>query len=119
METRNARVENTMLGNEDHGVMVFYLHLDYGGTGQSFGGVVLDSPVNEGGIRSRIGTAFGLTAIMRVLEVLGVGKWEALPGTHCRVVADHSRVSRIGHILKDKWLDLTELAEEMGVGEED
>jgi hypothetical protein len=42
---------------------------------------------------------------MRLLEVVGVGKWEDLPGKHVRVKADFGRVHSIGHILKDEWLD--------------
>lgn len=32
-ETKNARIESTMLGREDHGILTFMLHLSYGGSG--------------------------------------------------------------------------------------
>ena len=111
LEAKNARIEGTTLGIEDHGCLIFYLHLDYGGGGQGFGGFVLDTHVERG--QPRIGTVFGTTAILRVLQVLGVGTWEKLPGTPVRVEADGSKIYRIGHYLKDEWLDLEELAKEL------
>ena len=105
-ETKNAIITSTMLGIEDHGVMSFYLYLDYGGTHQGAGGYVLDTPLKQGStfIR-RIGTAEGMALIMEILEVVGVGKWEDLKGKHIRVKANSNGVKAIGHIIKDKWLD--------------
>lgn len=112
-EEKNATIESTMLGIEDHGCFTFYLHLNYGGGGQGFGGYTLDEPVHDGGrfVRRR-GTGYGAEAIMQVLRVLKVGSWEKLPGTPCRVRAEHSKVHAIGHYLEDRWLDLSALAEE-------
>ena len=33
MEIKNAKIESTMLGTEDHGIMTCYLYLDYGDKG--------------------------------------------------------------------------------------
>lgn len=108
METKNALITGTMLGIEDHGIMSFMLYLSYGGCGQGAGGYALDTPVKENGkFLCRIGTAEGLSMIMRILEVVGVGKWEDLKGKHIRVKADLSAVHAIGNILKDDWLDFT------------
>ena len=35
--------------------------------------------------------------------MVGVEKWEALPGEHIRVKCEHSKAHEIGHILEDKW----------------
>ncbi len=121
-EMKNAVIRSTTLGVEDHGILTFFLHLDYDGSGQGFGGYGLDEPVHENGtFKGRRGTAYGCEAIRRVLEVLGVERWEKLPGTPCRVVAEHTKVNRIGHYLKDQWLDLSALADEfraLAVGRE-
>ncbi len=114
---QNARIESTQLGSEDHGVMTFWLILDYGGSGQGFGGFCLDGKGNEGDApRRRVGTAFGLQAIMEVLRVTGVGTWEKLPGTPVRVRGTlgfgSGPITALGHYLKDEWLDLEELAKE-------
>ena len=100
---KNAVIKGTMLGIEDHGIMTCFLNLDYGGSGQSFGGYSLDG-FNESEDK-RVGTAWGMEFIRRVLEVLDVDSWEKIKGTHCRVKADHGKVYRIGHIIKDQWFD--------------
>lgn len=98
---KNATIQSTMLGPEDHGIPSYMIHLDYGGAGQGFGG-------------HRLGGKFTHEAIFRLLNVVGVECWEALPGKSVRVDSDYSRAYRIGHFLKEEWLDLAELAEELG-----
>ena len=109
-ETKNARIESTMLGREDHGIATFMLDLDYGGVGQGAGGYALDEPQKDstGKFIKRVGTACGMDLILRVLDVLEVETWEKLPGTFCRVKSEHAKVHAIGHPLKDKWLDFAE-----------
>lgn len=101
-ETRNARIERTMLGYEDHGILTAMLFLDYGGSGQSFGGYALDAPPKDrtGG---RVPTELCGFHVSRILKVVGVEKWEQLVGKFCRVDADFGRVYRIGNVLEDNW----------------
>ena len=112
-EIKNAKIKSTMLGNEDHGILTCFLHLDYSGSGQGFGGYCFDSPVGLGGdFKGRIGTAYGMEFIRKIIETLEVEKWEDLPGTFCRSDCEHSKIHRIGHITKDKWFDpATDLAQ--------
>ncbi|MDX9781240.1 MAG: hypothetical protein RBT66_09415 [bacterium] len=102
-EIKNAKIIGTMLGIEDHSILTCWLYLNYDGAGQGFGGYALDTydKVKSG----RIGTAFGMEFIRRIMEVVEVEKWEDLTGQYCRVFADHSRVYKIGHIIKDQWFD--------------
>ena len=109
-EIQNAKITSTMLGVEDHGILSAWLNLDYGGSGQGFGGYALD--VWDESRQKRIGQAYGAEFIRRILEVLEVTKWEKLPGTPCRVRASHSKVEAIGHYLKDQWFDPAALANE-------
>lgn len=112
-ETQNAVIGSTMLGWEDHGIFTFYLQLDYGSSGQGAGGYSLDAPMKKDGkfIR-RIGTASGTELLMRVMKVVGVSKWEDLKGKHIRARGTFSKVSAIGNLLKDEWLDFDEFFKE-------
>lgn len=110
MDIQNATIESTMLGVEDHGIFTYSIGLNYGGSGQTFGGYGLDS--YDKATKRRVGTAYGLEAIARLLRVVGVSKWEDLKGKPVRVVADYSKVYKLGNYLKDEWLDLHALAGE-------
>ena len=106
---QNAKIESTFLGVEDHGILSFFLHLDYGGICQGFGGYSLDSYDKE--TEGRKSTAASMELIRAILDTLEVESWEKLPGTFCRAKSDHSKVHAIGHPLKDKWLDIEEFFE--------
>ena len=96
----NARIRSTHLGYEDHGIFTFLLDLDYGGAGQGFGTYALDE--HDG--KRRVGTASGMGIIIEILKVVGVEKWEDLPGKYVRADAEHIKVHGIGNVLEDKWL---------------
>lgn len=102
-ETKNAKIESTMLGYEDHGLLTFMLYLDYGHSGQGAGGYRLDSYDKEK--QEAVGTTTGLEAIAEIIKVVGVDKWEDLKGKHIRVNASHNKVHAIGHYLEDRWLN--------------
>lgn len=91
-ETRNAKITGTFLGREDHGIFTAWVYLDYGGSGQGFGGRCL-------------GGKYTHEFIDGVLEALNVESWEKLKGVPCRAEADHAHVHRIGHYLEDRWFD--------------
>ena len=106
MEIKNAIIKSTTLGIEDHGIMTFYLGLNYGCIYQSAGGYSLDTPIKKDGVfLKRIGTAFGMCLIIEVLRVVGANDWENLKGKHIRVKADSTSVYAIGNIITDDWLD--------------
>lgn len=107
LEVKNAKITGTMLGKEDHGVMTFYIYLDYGGMSQGFGGYVLDRWIEKE--KTRRGSMFGMEAIRRILEVLEIETWEKLPGTPVRVKGNFCKIRAIGNYLKDNWVDLSEL----------
>lgn len=110
IETMNAKIRSTTLGREDHGIFTAFLNLDYGSSGQSFGGYALDEwcgPRSAEG--RRVGTAYGMEFIAEILRTLEVESWEKLPGTVCRVRCEHSKIHAIGHFLKDQWFDPSEL----------
>jgi len=100
IKVKNAVIKNTMLGVEDHGILTFILHLDYGGEGQGAGLYSLGSGKPRSYVTMQI--------IEDILKIVGVDSWEELPGKHIRVKASHSKVYAIGNVLKDKWLDFDE-----------
>jgi hypothetical protein len=115
METKNALIKSTQLGIEDHGLMSFSINLDYGDSFQGAGGYCLDGPRQDenGDFIKREGTAWGMSLIMEILNVVGVSNWEDLPGKHIRVKAHSTGVEAIGHITEDKWLTFKEFGKEL------
>jgi hypothetical protein len=100
METKNAKIENTYLGYEGHGILTCYLALSYGGSGQSFGGYELKHP------------AYGINFIDKILKTIGVDSWEQLSGKMIRVKAERTGISAIGHIIEEKWFSPQDLEKE-------
>lgn len=102
-EIRNAKITGTMLGYEDHGILTCMIYLDYGGSGQGFGGYRLDS--YDKSKDKSFGSEYGMEFIKRILDTLEIDSWEKLKGTIIKVECSHCKVKRIGHALKDQWFD--------------
>lgn len=115
MLIRNAKITSTMLGVEDHGIMTFFITVEWQGGGVGIGGYALDGPDTNNkaagfGAKTRVGYGYGYQAIRHILETVGVDTWEKLRGSYCRVDDDGlgQRVSKIGNLMKDNWFDLVE-----------
>lgn len=113
IETKNAIIESTMLGIEDHGIMTCWLHLKYDGSGQGFGGHGFDGYDKEKDCR--VGHGYGIEYISEVLRIAGVTRWEKLTGQNVRVKAECGKVHAIGHIIEDIWFNPEEFAKEHGL----
>ena len=100
MEIKNAVIEDVKITDSDRGLLDIWVYLDYGGSGQGFGGYALYLPKSykNHNIMSLAGHF-----MWRVMEVAGVTDWSHLKGKTVRVKADHSNVKAIGHIVKDDW----------------
>ena len=90
-EKKNAKIIKTFLGIEDHGIFTCSLTLDYGGVCQGFGNHELKYE------------KYGVVYLERILQAVGVDKWERLLGRNIRADAEHGKVHGIGHIINDKW----------------
>jgi hypothetical protein len=104
----NAKIESTMLGYEDHGIMTCFLHLRQGSSCQGFGGYGLDDapPKDKRGNRhgDRQPNKLAGFWIKRILETVGVDNWEDLPGKFIRVDGEEfGDIFGIGNITEDKW----------------
>ncbi len=102
IETKNAVIESAAISTAERGFLDAYLTLDYGGSGQGFGGYVLYIP--KSWTHHRVESVAG-HFIFRVMEIAGVTRWEDLKGRTIRVQAEHSKVHAIGHIIKDDWFN--------------
>jgi len=101
-EEKNAVIESAVITSDDHGLLSAWVHLDYGGAGQGFGGYALYLPKSF--THHKLESVAG-HFIWRVMEVAGVTEWSKLPGKTVRVRATHGGVEAIGHIVKDDWFD--------------
>jgi len=100
MDVKNAVIESVRLTADDRGLLSAWLMLDYGGSGQGFGGYALYLPSNY---RHHQMLSHAGHFIWRVMEIAGVTEWDKLKGKTIRVRADHGGVEVIGHIIKDDW----------------
>ena len=101
----NAKIKSTRLDIGDTGMLIGWLDLDYGGTGQGFGGMVLYSKYQRSGLN------YCGWWIQRVLEIAGADSWEKLVGNPIRVEQDNpfGKILRIGHYLNDDWFDQSDM----------
>lgn len=106
MDTLNAQIKSTKLGFISNGIFDFTLVLDIqGGGGVAIGGWAMDQYDKEKD--RRVGTAYGMNMIMRILEVVGVNTWEELKGKYIRIKNAKlgDRVYSIGNLMKEEWID--------------
>lgn len=109
MSIKNALITDTFLGREDHGIMTFSIYVEFDKcTTCGVGGYAIDMYDREKD--TRVFTAKGLEAISKILDVVGVNKWEDLPGKYIRFVDNGwgSTIDEIGNIIEDKWFNLRE-----------
>lgn len=109
MEIKNARITGTMLGREDHGIMTFMIHIDISESGScGVGGFALDGYDRE--TKSRVFSAKSMEAISKILEVVGVERWEHLRGQYIRVKDNGwgKPIDEIGNLMENKWFNIRE-----------
>lgn len=115
-----ASIESTSLGYEDHGILTAWIFCTFPSGGIGVGGYCLDQPRDrDGRDYTRVGTAYGLDHLMRLMETVGVDRWEKLPGQQVIVLFDaEPGVSALGKrsvglagVLNDHVLILAEHAE--------
>lgn len=99
----NAIIQSALIEIEDHGLLSAWLKLDFGGYMQGFGGYGLAPPSSSAQWPYRAN--FAGVFIMRTLEVVGVSRWDLLPGKSIRVNRLGNKIIAIGHVIKDDWFN--------------
>jgi len=109
-EIKNALIRETKI-EFNKGMMTAWIYLDYGegSIQQGFGGYELDHhdaqrKLLDEKFTRKPSKLMGLF-VSRVIRVVDAVSWEKLVGKTLRVEADHLKVYRIGHYLKDDWFD--------------
>lgn len=106
----NARITKASITMADHGCLTFWVYLDGGGWGCGFGGYCIGTGF-LGSDTFKAENGNGLEAMMRIMDVVGVERWEDLEGklVRCKVESSGSGpVDEIGNIIKDKWFNIDE-----------
>lgn len=107
-QIENCKITDVTISMEDHGVLTFLIFIEGNAWGCGIGQYV----IGHGHLGSEYWDAngSGLVAIMKIMDVVGVSRWEDLKGKYIRVESDGwgSSITKIGHIIKDKWFDLKE-----------
>lgn len=108
-EIKNAQITSTRLG-EDHGCLTADIVLEGGAWGCRFGGYCLDHWFANAG--EHIATD-GYGAIIELMKTLEVESWEELKGKYVRIETEGwgGNITKIGHLLKDKWFSFKEYFE--------
>lgn len=88
-----AVIKSTSLTYEDHGILTAYVACEWPSAGITVGGYCLDKSTGSPDYK-RVGTAYGLDHIIRLLDVVGVHSWEAMAGK--QVIVLFSEANTLG-----------------------
>lgn len=112
MEIQNGIIKNVTLTMEDHGCLTFWLTIEGNGMGFGYGGYNIGTGYL--GANDFSGSAKGLEAMMRIMDVVGVSCWEDLVGKYIRFEYENhfTPITKIGNIIKDHWFDIKKFFQE-------
>lgn len=102
----NAQITSVDLSMADHGVLTLAIGLNGDTWGCIYGGYILG--YGYLGADEFDGSADGIESIMRIMNVVGVERFNNMKNEYVRVATKGwgSPVKIIGHITKDKWFDI-------------
>ena len=103
----NALITNVDLSMADHGCLTLVMTLEGGGWGVVYGGYCLGKGYLGADDDFFGGSAAGMEYLIRIMDTVGVEKFQDLKGKYVRVANKGwgSSVKIIGNIIKDKWFD--------------
>lgn len=108
---RNAKITNTVLGREGHGIFTFEIFIEFSGCTCACGGYALDEPgYDKDNAIIRVYSKKSMEIIGKILDVVGVDTWEELPNKYIRIVDNGwgTSVDEIGNLMEEKWLNFRE-----------
>lgn len=108
-EIENAKITRTTISMADHGVLTFYVFLEGRGWGCGFGGYCIAKGY-LGADEFKAESGSGLEAMMRIMDTVGVEKWEDLKDKYvrCKMNRGSEPIHEIGNIIKNKWFNIDE-----------
>lgn len=108
----NAKITGVSLEISTHGAMIFLIYLNYGEHSSGYSGYCLDR-INPN-TKKVEASEFGILTIRKILETVGVKRWENLQGQYIRVEKPSidEQITKIGHIIEDKWFDIVKFSDE-------
>jgi hypothetical protein len=104
-EIKNAVIKGARIDTSDRGFLTVWLDLDFGGSGQGFGGYALYLPKSFTHHELK---SFAGHFIFRVMEIAEAGQWDKLIGKTIRVKGESYGITSIGHIVRDDWFTPSE-----------
>ena len=104
----NAEITKVTISMADHGCLTFFLTLQGKGWGINFGGYCIGH--GSLGADKFDASGSGLVAMMKIMDTVGVERWERLEGKLVRVKGVHwgGTITTIGNIIEDKWFNIEE-----------
>lgn len=105
-EIKNAKITDLSITMADHGCLTFFITLEGECWGLNYGGYCIGKGFL--GATEFTASAKGLVCMMRIMDTVGVERWEDLKGKYVRIVYPGlcNSVTKIGHITKEKWFDI-------------
>ena len=103
----NALITNVDLSMADHGCLTLAMTLEGGGWGVVYGGYCLGKGYLGADDDFFDGSAAGMEYLIRIMDTVGVEKFQDLKGKYVRVATKGwgDSVKIIGNIIHDKWFD--------------
>lgn len=103
----NALITNVDLSMADHGCLTLAMTLEGSGWGVVYGGYCLGKGYLGADDDFFDGSAAGMEYLIRIMDTVGVEKFQDLKGKYIRVATKGwgKPVKIIGNIIKDKWFD--------------
>ena len=105
----NCQITKVSLSMADHGCLTFDVFVEGAGWGCAIGGYCIGHGYLDAS-KFSADNGSGLVAMMRIMDTVGVSKWEDLKGKYCRVEYEGmgDTIHKIGNLIEDKWFDLKE-----------
>ena len=103
----NAVIKNVDLSMADHGCLTLAMTLDGGGWDVVYGGYRLGKGYLGADDDFFSGSAAGMEYLIRIMDTVGVERFQNLKGKYVRVATKGwgGSVKIIGNIIKDQWFD--------------
>ena len=105
----NAKITKASLSMEDHGIFTIRITVEGDHWFQTMGN--FQNGVGCLGATKWKGNGSAIVAMMKIMDVVGVSKWEDLDGKLIRVRPrnkQYGTLDEIGNIIEDKWFNLRE-----------